>query len=57
MTEATQQQQQHMYVCKSFSTVLDKDLGKNLGAKKKKDGETRKHKLNEMKALNMKQKK
>ena len=42
-----------MYVCKSFSTVLDKDLVKNLG-KKKKEMEKLENKLNEMEALNMK---
>jgi len=41
-----------IYVYKSFSTILDKGLRKNI--KKKRDGEIGKHKLNEMGALNMK---
>ena len=44
-----------IYVYKSFSTTLDKGLSKNI--KKKRDGEIGEHKLNEMGALNMKQKK
>ena len=43
-----------MYVYKSFSTTLDKGLRKN---NNKRDGEIREHKLNEMVALNIKQKK
>ena len=39
-----------------FSTALDKGLRKNI-KKKKKDGEIGEHTLNEMGALNMKQKK
>ena len=35
-----------MYVYKSFSGTFDKGLRKNI--KKKKDGETGEHKLNEM---------
>ena len=42
----------YIYVYKSFSTVLDKGLRKNI--KKKRDGEIGKRKLNEMGALNMK---
>ena len=44
-----------IYVYKSFSTTLDKGLRKNI--KKKRDGEIGRHKLNEMGALTMKQKK
>ena len=40
-----------MYVYKSFYTMLDKHLRKNI---KKRDREIREHKLNEMGALNMK---
>ena len=36
----------YMCVYKSFSTTLDKDLRKNI--KNRRDGETGKHKLNEM---------
>ena len=54
----------YIYVCvcvcvcvyESFSTALDKGLRKNI-KKKKKDGEIGEHTLNEMGALNMKQKK
>ena len=46
----------YIYVYKSFSTKLNRSLGKNI-KKKKKDGETGKCKLNEMGALNMKYKK
>ena len=43
----------YIYVYKSFSTVLDKGLRKNI--KKKRDGEIGKHKLkNEMGAQNRK---
>ena len=42
----------YMCVYKSFSTTLDKDLRKK--TLKKRDGEIRKHKLNEMAALSMK---
>ena len=45
----------YIYVYKSFSTMLDKGLRKFI--QKKRDGETGNHKLNEMGALNMKQKK
>ena len=45
-----------MYVYKNFSTVLDKGLRKNI-KRKRRDEEIRKHKLNEMGTLNMKQKK
>ena len=41
---------------KAFFTTLDKGLRKN-SKKKKRDGEIGEHKLNEMGALNMKQKK
>ena len=41
-----------MYVYKSFSATLDKGLRKN--NKKMRNRETRKHKLNEMEALNVK---
>ena len=44
-----------IYVYKSFSTILDKGLKKNI--KKRKDGETGEYKLNEMGALYMKFKK
>ena len=44
-----------MYVYKNFSTVLDKGLRKNI-KRKRSDEEIRKHKLNEMETLNMKQK-
>ena len=44
----------HIYVYKSFSTILDKGLRKNNN--KKRDRETRKHKLNEMGALTMNRK-
>ena len=44
----------HIYVYKSFSTTLDKGLRKNNN--KKRDRETRKHKLNEMGALTMNRK-
>ena len=46
----------YIYVYKSFSTTLDKGLRKNKNNKKR-DGEIGKHTLNEMEALNMKQKK
>ena len=42
-----------IYVYKSFSTVLDKGLRKNI-KNKKSDGDIVKYKLNEMGALNMK---
>ena len=45
----------YIYIHKSFSTMLDKGLRKNI--KKKRDGEIGKHKLNEMVALSMKKKK
>ena len=45
----------YIYVYKSFSTIPDKGLRKNI--KKRRDGETGEHKLNEMGALNMKYKK
>ena len=43
-----------IYICvyKIFSTILGKDLRENI--KKKRVGETGKHKLNEIGALNMK---
>ena len=41
-----------MYVCKRFSTTLDKVLRQNI--KKKRNGEIRKHKPNEMGRLNIK---
>ena len=43
-----------IYICvyKSFSTTLDKDLRKNI--KNRRDGETGKHKLDEVGALDMK---
>ena len=41
----------HIYLYKSFSTTLDKNLRKNI--KKRRDVEIREHKLNEMGALNM----
>ena len=44
----------YIYVYKSFSTMLDKGLGKN--NHKKRDGEIGKHKLNETGTLTMKQK-
>ena len=44
----------HIYVYKSFSTILDKGLRKNNN--KKRDREIRKHKLNEMGALTMNRK-
>ena len=44
----------YIYIHKSFSTTLDKDLRKNI---KKRDGEIGEHKLNEMGALDMKYKK
>ena len=44
----------YIYVYKSFCTILDKGLRKNI---KKRDGEIVKQKLNKMAALNMKQKK
>ena len=43
----------HIYVYKSFSTTLDTKLRKN-SQKRRWDGETGKHKLNEMGALTMK---
>ena len=46
----------YIYECRSFSTMLDKGLRKNIKKKKRRDGEIGKHKLNEMGALNMKQK-
>ena len=49
----------YIYVYRSFSTTLDKGLRKNIRTTttKKRDGEIGKHKLNEMGALNIKQKK
>ena len=44
----------YLYIYKSFSTMLDKGLGKN--NHKKRDGEIGKHKLNEMEAMNMREK-
>ena len=44
----------YMCVYKSFSTTLDKDLRKNI--KNRRDGETGKHKLDEVGALDMKYK-
>ena len=44
----------YIYVYRSFSTMLDKGLRKNIKKKKRRDGEIGKHKLNEMGALNMK---
>jgi len=46
----------YIYLYKSFSTTLAKDLRKNI-KRKTRCGKTGKHKLNEMGALNMKQKK
>ena len=45
-----------IYVYKSFSTTLDKDLSKNIKKKKRRrrDGEIGEHKLNEMGAVTMK---
>ena len=42
-----------VYVYKSFSTMLDKGLGKN--NHKKRYGEIGKHKLNELEAMNMRE--
>ena len=42
-----------MYLFKSFSTILDKALRKYIIIRNR-DGETGKHKLNEMGALNIK---
>ena len=47
----------YIYIYKSFPTTFDKGLRKNNNNNKKRDGEIGKHKLNEMGALNMKQKK
>ena len=44
-----------IYICKSFYTMLDKNLRKNIKTEER-DGEIGKHKLNEMWALNMKEK-
>ena len=44
----------YMCVYKSFSTTLDKDLRKNI--KNRRDGETGKHKLDVVGALDMKYK-
>ena len=41
----------YIYIHKSFSTMLDKGLRKNI--KKKRDGEIGNHKLNEMEAFNV----
>jgi len=43
----------YIYVYESFSTTLDKGLRKNI-KRKRRDGEIREHKLNEMGALNIK---
>ena len=43
----------YIYVYKSFSTMLDKGLRKNIKWKRR-DGEIGKYKLNEMGVLNMK---
>jgi len=43
----------YTYVYKSFSTMLDKVLTKNI-KRKRRDGEIGKNKLNEMGELNMK---
>ena len=45
----------YIYVYKSFSITLDKSLRKNIKKKKRRDGEL--GDINEMGALNMKQKK
>ena len=45
----------HIYVYKSFPTILHKGLRENI--KKKRDGKIGEYKLNEMGALNMKFKK
>ena len=45
----------YIYVYNNFSATLYKALRKNL--KKKRDGKIGKHKLNEMRALNMNKKK
>ena len=50
----------HIYVYKSFPTILHKGLRENIKKKKKKkirDVKIGEYKLNEMGALNMKQKK
>ena len=44
----------YIYVYKRFSTMLVKGLRKNITKKKREGGETGKHKLNEMGALNVK---
>ena len=43
----------HIYVYKSFSTALDKDLRRNLKKRERKVGDIGKYKLSEMGALNM----
>ena len=43
----------YIYTHKSFSTTLDKGLGKNI-KKKRGDREIGEHRLNEMEALNIK---
>ena len=45
-----------MYIYKSFSTTLDKDMRKNI-QEKKRDGGIGEYKLNDMGILNMKYKK
>ena len=46
-----------MYIYKSFSATLDKDLRKNIQERKRRDGEIGEHELNDMGTLNMKYKK
>ena len=46
-----------MYIYKSFSITLDKDLRKNIQEKKRRDGGIGEYKLNGMGILNMKYKK
>ena len=47
----------YIYAYKNFSTTLDKGLRKTAKKKKRIDGEIGKHKLIEIEALNVKQKK
>ena len=46
-----------IYIHKSFSATLDKDLRKNIQERKRRDGEIGEHELNDMGTLNMKYKK
>jgi len=43
----------YIYGYKIFSTTLDRSLRKNIKKNKRRDGKIRKHKRNEMGALNM----